>query len=190
MRVYANETFSLNLYLPFLYFKFIHHLVAYREGNDDILYSSIVKGLLKYQEIVDNDKTALYESIEEGELELAMLLIEQDYEGKDVNGTSTESEETALMEASYRGYFDVAKLLVENGADVNLSATDDGGSTNPLYYACQEGHTDLVRLLIDNKANVNKACTDNGRTPLYCASFEGYTDIARLLIDGMADVIL
>ena len=72
-----------------------------------------------YQENEDNNKTALFESIDEGKLDLAILLIERDYEGKDVNELSTGKGESPLYTASRNGHLDIVRLLIENKADVN-----------------------------------------------------------------------
>lgn len=51
-------------------------------------------------------------------------------------------------------YADVAKLLVQNGADVNLG---DAQSNTPLMYAAFSGNEKLVEFLISSGANVNAA---------------------------------
>jgi ankyrin repeat protein len=42
------------------------------------------------------------------------------------------------------GFIDVAKILLSNGADINL------GQSTPLMEASQEGHIELVQYLIEN----------------------------------------
>ena len=57
-----------------------------------------------------------------------------------------------MHEASYRGYNDVAELLLLNKADVN--AKDNTGWT-PVNTAAFYDHKDVVVLLLANKADVN-----------------------------------
>jgi ankyrin repeat protein len=51
---------------------------------------------------------------------------------------------TPLHEAAWRGHVDIARLLVDKGANIN--ATDVKGQT-PLYYAEKRWHTEIVEWL-------------------------------------------
>jgi ankyrin repeat domain-containing protein 17 len=42
------------------------------------------------------------------------------------------------------GFLDVVKILLSNGANINL------GQSTPLMEAAQEGHIELVQFLIEN----------------------------------------
>jgi len=53
------------------------------------------------------------------------------------------TERTALMAASDNGHFDVVKMLLDNGADVN--AKDQNGRT-ALYFAKEKGHQNIIML--------------------------------------------
>lgn len=55
------------------------------------------------------------------------------------------------------GFLDVAKILLSNGANVNL------GQSTPLMEASQEGHLELVQYLIQHSADVNQT-TPAGET--------------------------
>ena len=74
---------------------------------------------------------------------------------------------TALHNASGRGFTDGVRYLVERGADVNMSSTNEYGHT-PLTLASFFGHVEVVRALLEAGADVNKR---NGlvRIRLYCA---------------------
>ena len=43
------------------------------------------------------------------------------------------------------GYNDFVKLLVENGANVNLV---DNSQNSPLFYASEKGYTEIVEILL------------------------------------------
>jgi hypothetical protein len=91
---------------------------------------------------------------------------------------------TTLVEALRLGYSEVAKCLIDRGADVNKA--NSHGET-PLWWASSKGHLEVVRALLDAKAEVNKAA-NGGQTPLYWASFYGHLEVVRALIDRGADV--
>ena len=76
-----------------------------------------------------------------------------------------------LAWAAKKGRTDIVKLLIEAGANVNV--TNKNGST-PLHIAADHGHTEIVKLLIEKEANVNMA-NKYGLTPLYFAAQNGHT---------------
>ena len=57
---------------------------------------------------------------------------------------------TPLMIASYHGYYNIVKLLIENGADID--AQDDTGWT-AMMLASSQAHCDVVELLQCHGAN-------------------------------------
>ncbi len=95
------------------------------------------------------------------------------------------SQFTPLHFAAELGSLEVAKFLIENGADVN--ANGENGST-PLHQAVLKHNTNIVTLLISKKADVN-AQTTAKITPLMLACGIAYDyEIARILIESGADV--
>ena len=62
-----------------------------------------------------------------------------------------------LHDAASNGHVDVAKVLIQNGADVN--AVDEVKRT-PLHGAAEEGHVDVAKVLIQNGADVNAVDKD------------------------------
>lgn len=75
----------------------------------------------------------------------------------------------------------IVKLLVENGADVNV--LDDYDS--PLRLACGDGKFEMAKYLLENHALVDLAVDD---TPLIIASCVGYMEIIKLLLKYGADI--
>jgi ankyrin repeat protein len=70
---------------------------------------------------------------------------------------------TPLHLAVGSGRTEVARLLLDRGADVN--ARDDTGKETPLHYAAWDGDAELIGLLLSRKAD--RAARDGrGRTPL------------------------
>ncbi|KAJ7935096.1 ankyrin repeat-containing domain protein [Mycena leptocephala] len=92
------------------------------------------------------------------------------------NGANAKADEGwALQEALTQGYTAIARMLLNQGVDVNVR----GGAM--LTEACKRGNIDDVRLLLDNGGmGVYSA--------LYEASVAGRTDIADLLFTKLADV--
>lgn len=73
--------------------------------------------------------------------------------------------QTALMKAIRANNFDGARMLIEHGADVNIS---DSSKDTPLMIACLKGNKqteELIELLLNHNANVN-AQNSSGRTAL------------------------
>ena len=95
-----------------------------------------------------------------------------------------DDEETPLHLASRNGYLEVARVLVERGADV--TAQDKDGST-PLHVASRWDHLDLARLLVERGADMTVQDM-YGSTPLHLASECGHPDLARFLVERGADV--
>ncbi|HXE21827.1 MAG TPA: ankyrin repeat domain-containing protein, partial [Rhodoferax sp.] len=100
----------------------------------------------------------------------------------DVNALDTHGE-SPLMMASLKGQFDIAKELIDKGADVNKTGW------TPLHYAATGGHAKIVSLLLDHYAYID-AASPNGTTPLMMAAYYGNTATVKLLLDEGADPLL
>ena len=76
---------------------------------------------------------------------------------------------TALHVAAHCGHVKIAKLLLDQKADVNARALN--GFT-PLHIACKKNRIKVIELLIKHGAS-KEATTESGLTPLQVASFMG-----------------
>ena len=91
---------------------------------------------------------------------------------------------TALMEASMDGHVEVARLLLDSGAQVNMPADS---FESPLTLAACGGHVELAMLLLERGANIEEV-NDEGYTPLMEASREGHEEMVALLLSQGADI--
>ena len=87
----------------------------------------------------------------------------------------TQKGNTALHIASLGGQEEVVKLLIQNGANVNVQSLN--GFT-PLYMAAQENHDIVVRYLLTHGANQSLA-TEDGFTPLAVALQQGHDKVCE-----------
>lgn len=88
--------------------------------------------------------------------------------------------ETPLMMAALRGDLNLARRLVELGAQVNRPGW------TPLHYAATGGHIPVTRWLLEESAYID-ADSPNGTTPLMMAARQARQSIVELLIAEGAD---
>jgi hypothetical protein len=90
----------------------------------------------------------------------------------------------ALYYASWLGFYNVVRLLIEAGADVNAQGGDYGSA---LQGASLIGNKAIVQLLLEKGADVN-AQGGYYRNALQSASLSGNEAIVQLLLEKGADV--
>ena len=122
--------------------------------------------------IYDEDYNAVLDSLNKG------ADIEVDYEASE----KWDGWGRPLIDASAEGHIKIIKLLIERGADVNITTTNRGTA---LMAASLYRHLDVVRLLLDNGADVNSKNNEEGDSVL---SHTLSPEVAELLIDRGADV--
>jgi ankyrin repeat protein len=89
-----------------------------------------------------------------------------------------------LIGAARSGRGDIAKLLLEQGADPNGIVEGDG---SPLISAAARGRVDMVQMLIDRGADVNLA-VQGDENPLMNAAEGGHLAVVQLLVSKGADI--
>jgi len=87
------------------------------------------------------------------------------------------------MIASGQGHPEVAKLLIEEGA--NVKARDKPKAATALIWASYYGYLDVVRVLIEAEADVTATDYDE-LTALIVGSLQGNKDVVKLLLDNDA----
>ncbi len=100
-------------------------------------------------------------------------------QGLEVNQRNESEQRTPLHQAASGGYLEIAGLLVDHGAKVNLLDRHD---QTPLHLAAQNGHAEMVKYL-GRKALLNPQDAQ-GQTPLHLAAMAGHGETVTALIDA------
>ncbi|KNE57546.1 hypothetical protein AMAG_03247 [Allomyces macrogynus ATCC 38327] len=95
-----------------------------------------------------------------------------------VNVVHPVSHMTPLLLAAARGFDAVVRVLLENGAIVDMV---DPENETALHKACFSGNVYVVDRLVQARANPNKA-DKHGWTPLHIAVAKGNKDVVALLL--------
>jgi ankyrin repeat protein len=114
--------------------------------------------------------------------DIAMFLIIE--HSQDVNARGFDRKETPLHVALRRGHVEVARVLLEHGADTE--ARDDDGYT-PLLWASRFRHVDLAHVVLEHGAHTEARDKDN-YSPLERAIQNGHVELAQILLEHGADV--
>ena len=88
------------------------------------------------------------------------------------------SKVNALHAAIAKENYELCKLFIENGANVNAVQMKN---VTPLHAAVHRGNLTLVKLLVDNRALITTQM-DNGDTALLIAEREKHDDILAYLL--------
>lgn len=125
----------------------------------------------------------LYESIAYGQLQGVKEAITKQ---ADLLNQAAPDGFSPLCLAAYFAQFEVAKWLIEQGADLNQAAANPS-KVAPIHAAVAANHLELVKLLLDEGAAVNLAQTQ-GVTPLHSAAHRGNLDMVKALVGAGANV--
>ncbi len=127
-----------------------------------------------------------------GHKDIVQLLIDHAREkglALDLNAKGGPFHTPPLHAACGRGHANTAKILLENGANIN--ATDQFGR-HALHHAVIYGHKDIVQLLIDHahkkglELDINTKGGQSETTPLHLACYKGSKDTVKLLLAAAA----
>jgi hypothetical protein len=106
------------------------------------------------------------------------------------SGLSVETQDVAgstlLLTATEKGQTRITKILLDRGANPNVT-TDRYGHRTPLLWAVSNADVDSIKALLEHGASINTA-DDFGRTPLMEAASTTDRDTVKLLIEHGADV--
>ena len=130
--------------------------------------------------------TPLYLAAKNGRYEAALLLLDS---GADVDSCGWASPLTAALGAEGflafpEPYQNVARLLLERGANVNIRDGKEGYP--PICWATLRGDQSMVKLLLEYKVDLNISSVGGG-TPLAIAASEEDHPMVKLLLQHGAD---
>ena len=154
-------------------------LAASKEFYTDTNLLAATKNLIESKK----KRTRLMHACSVGDVARATALLKV---RANVNAASATDNLTPLMFAADNGYTEIVRLLLEAGANPNVSMATVDRDT-PLLMAIRWEDLELVKLLVLWGAAVDGS-NINGITALASASDTGYTDIVEFLIGCGADV--
>jgi ankyrin repeat protein len=127
-----------------------------------------------------NGQSGLILALRESSLKVASVLIHWPKTNIEIR---TAQDESPLMLAALKGFFNICQQLIAQDADVNKPGW------TPLHYAATSGQLQIMRLLLENHAYVD-ASSPNGSTPLMMAARYGSPEAVKLLLEEGADPLL
>ncbi len=126
--------------------------------------------------------TALHWAAVGNHVEIATMLV---YAGATVKATTRLGGYTPLHLAARNGGTDVARVLLDGGADPNRFTTT---GVTAAHFAADADAADVIRLLAARGANVDARDTFSERTPLMFAAVKNATRAVTALIEAGADL--
>ena len=120
----------------------------------------------------------LLESLSQNSAKIMQMIIDK-VDKKLINDSL--DEKTPLIIAVGNSYIDTAKILIENGANIN--AVDIEG-WSALSYAVNNGDIEIAKLLLTNKAKIKDELLLAIKSPIV----ESRINIMKLLIDNKANI--
>ncbi len=174
----------------------IDSIDKHRQGKDSFRDPFLRKGVVMFERLRRDLKKStnvssrvqyaldleigLLKAVEEGDLGATIKLINV---GANVN--TSKYDETPLHKSASKGHLEIARALIEAGADVKAKEKTDG--MTPLHGSAKNEHLEVVKYLIEKGADVN-AKDKWGRTPIHWSAQKGNLEVVKYLIEKGADV--
>ena len=133
--------------------------------------------------------TPIYKAVYYNDVDLVVSLIKKGADvnernkacdQKDENAELFERSATPLFAAIWNENFQMVRILLNNGARVNVNAPFYGYGT-PLHCAIGRGNPEIVRMLLKHGAEPD-SISPHDETPLHSAISRGNPEIVRMLL--------
>ena len=129
--------------------------------------------------------TPLIQAIRHYNIEIIRFLIEKYRKSIDLDCYDNHKYKfTPLLHSAQLKNIDMMKLLVEEGADIDVGSMGDNSGNTPLMVCAWHGFYEGVKFLVEQGACLNQQDSKAGYTPLIKACFHGHLEVAALLING------
>ena len=139
----------------------------------------------KINEFKESNQGILLEHyVNSGDIETIRLLLKHYPDCVDTYNTNYFGE-TPLFNATESKNYEISKLLLENGANVDAANFEDG--TTSLMNSSYNNDTRTTKLLLEYNANPDLG-NKYGDTGLHMACRQGYLEIVKLLLEHNANL--
>ena len=118
-----------------------------------------------------------------GELETITKILKDD---STMISKTDEFDKTALHHATEKGFTDITKLLLENGADPNQPGFK---GMNALHLACYNNQVEILKLFKSQSTTLDyDAIDESGNTPLHYSALNGSLRCTDFLLNNGANI--
>ncbi|WP_392455221.1 ankyrin repeat domain-containing protein [Chryseomicrobium aureum] len=125
----------------------------------------------------------LLKSVENNDVEKVEVILQDS--SYPINETNDKGESTLLI-ATHKNYIDVAKRLIDAGADINQQ---DHLQDSPYLYAGAQGKTEILKYMIEQAEPNHTVVNRYGGNALIPAAEKGHLENVKVLLqDGKADI--
>ncbi|MCP9198837.1 ankyrin repeat domain-containing protein [Gramella sp. GC03-9] len=125
----------------------------------------------------------LFEAVDNEDYEKVKSLLEQENDPLEYSSTGL----FPLWRATADNNYEISKLLIAHGADVNQEINVPPSTSTPIEIPCQEGYFEIVKLLVENGADVNHVGF-RGFTPIRIAAMNDNLEIVKFLAASGANI--
>lgn len=138
---------------------------------------NLATNYIGYENLKDKNNSRFMEACKINDLDIVkdMLLHKRKLK---IKIDAIHNNNTIFIMACKNNYIELAKLLIDNGADI-YARNDDGDTA--LILACKNNYIELAKLLINNNFNVN-LCNNNNKTAIFYTCLWSNYELSNLII--------